>query len=179
MIINVHAGHNPSGKVACGAVGLIDESKEARRVVEYLIKYLRKYGHTVFDCTCNNGTSKMNVLKRIVTKCNSRNADLDISIHFNSGACDKKGNKKTTGTEVYVYRKNSKALPYAKRIVNNIAGLGFTNRGAKYNNSFYYLKHTKCPALLIECCFVDDKDDVDKYNPKTMAKAIADGVGKA
>lgn len=23
MVINVHAGHNPHGKVACGAVGLI------------------------------------------------------------------------------------------------------------------------------------------------------------
>ena len=26
MKINVHAGHNPDGKIACGAVGLIKES---------------------------------------------------------------------------------------------------------------------------------------------------------
>lgn len=32
MVINVHAGHNPHGKVACGAVGLISESLENRRV---------------------------------------------------------------------------------------------------------------------------------------------------
>ena len=30
MIINVHAGHNPDGKVACGAVAIIKESTEAR-----------------------------------------------------------------------------------------------------------------------------------------------------
>ena len=30
MRINVHAGHNPAGKVACGAVGLINESKSKR-----------------------------------------------------------------------------------------------------------------------------------------------------
>ena len=28
MKINVHAGHNPAGKIACGAVGLINESIE-------------------------------------------------------------------------------------------------------------------------------------------------------
>ena len=32
MKINVHAGHNPDGKIACGAVGLIRESTEARKV---------------------------------------------------------------------------------------------------------------------------------------------------
>ena len=180
MNINVHAGHNPSGKIACGAVGLLDESKENRRVVEYLIKYLKNYGHTVYDCTCNNGQSQNDVLKKIVNKCNSRKKiNLDISIHFNSGAYDKKGNKKTTGTEVLVYRKNSKALPYAKKIVKEISELGFTNRGTKYNNSLYYLKHTAAPALLVECCFVDDKDDAKLYDAKKMAKAIADAIGKA
>ena len=100
MKINVHAGHNPDGKIACGAVGLIKESTEARKVKKELIKLLREKGHTVYDCTCQNGTSQTDVLKRIVTKCNKHKVDLDISIHFNSGVADKKGNGKTTGTAV-------------------------------------------------------------------------------
>lgn len=32
MKINVHAGHNPDGKVSCGAIGLIKESTEAKKV---------------------------------------------------------------------------------------------------------------------------------------------------
>lgn len=32
MRINVHAGHNPAGMTACGAVGLINESTENRKV---------------------------------------------------------------------------------------------------------------------------------------------------
>lgn len=180
MVINVHAGHNPSGKVACGAVGILDESKEAREVVSYLIKYLKEYGHTVYNCTVNNGTGQMDVLKKIVTKCNHhKNVKLDISIHFNSGACDKKGNKKTTGVEVIVYRRTSKAKSYAQKIVKSISKLGFTNRGVKTNNSLYYLHHSAAPALLVECCFVDDKDDAKLYNAKKMAKAIADAIGKA
>ena len=30
--------------------------------------------------------------------------------------------------------------------------------------------------MLIECCFVDDKDDVEIYNYKTMAEAIVQGI---
>ena len=90
MRINVHAGHNPDGKIACGAVGLIKESTEARKVKKEVIKLLKKKGHKVYDCTCANGTSQTDVLKRIVTKCNKHKVDLDVSIHFNAGAGDKK-----------------------------------------------------------------------------------------
>lgn len=38
------------------------------------------------------------------------------------------------------------------------------------------LKHTKAPALLIECCFVDDPDDVAIYNADRMAAAIVAGI---
>ena len=40
MRINVHAGHNPDGKIACGAIGIIKESTEARKVVKELKKIL-------------------------------------------------------------------------------------------------------------------------------------------
>ena len=43
MVINVHAGHNPDGKTACGAVGLIKESTENRKVKELVIRYLEEY----------------------------------------------------------------------------------------------------------------------------------------
>lgn len=176
MRINVHAGHNPANKIACGAVGLINESTENRNVVKYLIKYLKEEGHTVYDCTVNNGASQADVLKKIVTKCNSHAVDLDISIHFNSGANDKRGNKKTTGTEVLVHNAKSKAAPYAKKIAASIAKLGYTNRGVKISTSLYFLKNTKAPALLVECCFVDDKDDINIYSAKKIARAICNAI---
>lgn len=176
MRINVHAGHNPDGKIACGAVGLIKESTEARKVKKEVIKLLRKKGHAVYDCTCQNGTSQTDVLKRIVTKCNMHKVDLDISIHFNCGVGDKKGNGKMTGTEVYVYSKKSAAKPAAERVVEEIAALGFKNRGVKIRTDLYVLHRTNSPAMLIECCFVDDKDDVKLYDAKTMAAAIVSGI---
>lgn len=176
MIINVHAGHNPDGKVACGAVGIIKESTEARNVKDEVIRQLKALGHTVYDCTVEDGTSQNDVLAKIVKKCNENSVDLDVSIHFNAGASDKSGNGKTTGTEVYVYSTTSKANTYAEKVCSAIAELGYTNRGVKVSTSLYFLRMTAAPAILIECCFVDDKDDVALYNYKTMASAIVYGI---
>lgn len=176
MRINVHAGHNPAGKVACGAVGLINESTENRRVKDEVIAQLQALGHTVYDCTENNGTGQSDVLKKIVTKCNQHAVDLDVSIHFNSGAGDSSGNSRTTGVEAYVYSTSSAAKPYAEKICQAIADLGFRNRGVKYSTGLYVLKHTVSPAVLIECCFVDDKDDVELYDYQKMAAAIVKGI---
>lgn len=173
---NVHAGHNPDGKKACGAVGLIKESTGARKVKNLVIKYLKAQGHTVYDCTVNDGTSASNVLTKIVSKCNAHKVDLDVSIHFNSGVGDKKGNDKTTGTEVLIYSQTSKAKDEATRICKEIAKLGFKNRGVKIRDELFVLRKTNSPALLIECCFVDDKDDVELYNADKMAKAIVKGI---
>lgn len=173
-IYNVHAGHNPDGKIACGAVGLIKESTEARKVKDEVIRLLRLMGHTVYDTTVDNGANQNDVLVKIVKKCNANKVNLDISIHFNSGANDRAGNGATTGCEVFGFNTNTKVL--GDRICGKISGLGYKNRGFKVSANLYVLKNTNAPAILVECCFVDDKDDVAKYNHKTMAKAIVEGI---
>ncbi len=176
MRINVHAGHNPDGKAACGAVGLIKESTEARKVKNEIIKKLKAAGHTVYDCTCNNGSSQSDVLRKIVAKCNEHTVDLDLSIHFNAGASDEKGNGRTTGVEVLVYSDAGAAKSRAVKVCEKISALGYKNRGVKVNAGLYYLKHAKAPSMLIECCFVDDKDDATLYRYKDMAAAIVRGI---
>ena len=178
MTFNIHGGHNPKGKVACGAVGLIDESEQDRIIKNKVMEYLRAEGHTVYDCTVDNGVSQSDVLKKIVAKCNAHVVDLDVSIHFNSGAKDKKGNGKSCGVEVWVYSKDSKSYAAATRIVNNVSAVGLENRGVKTSTKLYVLKNTKSPALLVEVCFVDDKDDVTVYkkNVDKIAKKIAEGI---
>lgn len=184
MKINVHAGHNADGKVACGAVGLIKESTEARKVKDEVVKQLKALGNTIYDCTVDNASSVSKNLNEIVNKCNAHTVDLDVSIHFNSGAKDKKGNGDTAGVEVFVYKKGGTAQEYAQKVANEISKLGFDKRsdktspvdGVKVSTGLYVLKNTKAPAMLIECCFVDDADDIKLYNYKTMAAAIVKGI---
>ncbi len=184
MKINVHAGHNPDGKIGCGAVGLIKESTEARKIKDEVIRQLKELGHTVNDCTVNEGANASDVLKKIVSKCNANSVDLDVSIHLNAGRNDSKGDGKNGGTEVFVYNASSKAITYAAGVADAIADLGYNKRkdstystaGVKINSSLYVLRNTKAPSMLIECCFVDDKDDVELYDYKAMASAVVRGI---
>lgn len=175
MRFNVHAGHNPDGKVACGAIGFISESTEARNVKNSVISLLKSLGHTVYDCTVDNGSSQTDVLQKIVSKCNAHEADLDLSLHFNAGA-NRLSDKKSTGTEAYIYSSASKAKNYAQKILDNLSSLGLRNRGVKTSKTLYFLRKTKNPALLIEILFCDDPDDTAIYHPETIAQAIVKGI---
>ena len=174
MKVNVHGGHAKTGGGASGAVGLIRESDEDRKVKNEVIKLLAEAGHTVYDCTVDKG-SQSSVLRDIVKKCNAHTVDLDVSIHFNAGASGKKDGK-TTGTEVLIHSNSSKSKAQAEAICKAIAALGFKNRGVKIRPDLYVLKHTNAPALLVECCFVDDPEDVKLYDAKKMAQAIVKGI---
>lgn len=179
--VTIHAGHNPKGKIACGASDYLDESTEARLLVKALKKYLKSYGVKAYDCTVNNGCNQSDILHKIVNKCNSHNRDADISVHFN--ACSHSiADSRTKGTECHVYNVNSKITLLASEICNGISYCGFKNRGVKASPSLYVLKHTDKPCILIEVCFVDDQDDARLYKTnnrrnkiaKTIARAIAD-----
>lgn len=174
MKFNIHAGHNPAGKVACGAVSILNESAENRIVKNEVVRLLGLLGHTVYDCTVDNGKSQADVLTRIVEKCNAHDVDLDVSIHLNSGRNDLNGDKSTGGVECFIYDSKSKAAEKnAKEICASVAkSLHLNNRGVKVNSKFYYLAKTKAQAIIVECCFVDDKDDAERWDAIVCAKAI-------
>lgn len=165
MIINVHGGHSLKCR---GASGLLDEVNEDRKVKNKVIELLRNEGHVVYDCTDDVGRDQNSNLRNIVKKCNAHTVNLDVSIHLNGG--------KGTGTEVYVINKDSAAKPHADRIANDIANaLGIRNRGVKIKN-LYVLRKVKAPALLVECCFVDNQNDKDHWNVDKCATAIVEGI---
>lgn len=173
---NVHGGHN---SIVPGAASILNEVTEDRKVKNKLISLLKGAGHTVYDCTDDSGRTSGANLANIVAKCNKHSVDLDISIHLNSGRKDTKGDGSTGGVEVFCY--DSKTKSVAEKITDAIADeFGYHNRGVKYSTGLYVLRNTKSKAILIECCFVDDKDDAKVWNAERCATAIYKGItGKA
>jgi N-acetylmuramoyl-L-alanine amidase len=169
MKICINPGHtlNSAGS---GAIGIKVESTENRKVANEVIKLLRQEGHTVIESRVDNASSQNEYLKKCVEPANANNCDLFVSIHFNAF------NGRAFGTEVLVYSETSKAKDEAQRISNKISSLGYKNRGVKIRNDLYVLRHTKMPALLVECCFIDNLGDMNMYNPEDMAKAIVEGI---
>lgn len=165
MKFNVHGGHNSH---VTGASKYLNELNEDRKVKNEVIRLLKAQGHTVYDCTDDNGTTQNANLSNIVKKCNAHSVDLDVSIHLNAGG--------GTGVEAYIYP-GSSSKDEAARICSKVASaLGIRNRGVKTSSTLYVLKHTKAPAILVECCFVDSTTDRDKWNATKCAKAIVEGI---
>ena len=172
---NVHGGHSLKCR---GTSALLDEVVEDRKVKNKLIELLRANGNTVYDCTDDYSTTQYTNLRSIITKCNAHNADLDISIHLNSARNDRVGDGKCGGVEVYAYDDRAYGVAYqiAESIANTL-GIGFHGTPVKYNKNLYVLRSTKAKAVLIECCFVDDKDDAEHWNATKCAMAIASALG--
>ena len=170
MKIAVRGGHVPK---FTGASKFIDELTEDRRVKDSVIKYLKQLGCDVLDVTPPDNTSTLNGdLSYGVNKANNWRADLFISIHFNKAYDIYNG---CLGSEVCVYSN----FDIAQRVVNELAKLGFKNRGQKVRNNLYELNHTKMKAMIIEVCFVEATEDVALYKKlghdligKTIALAV-------
>lgn len=164
MKLAINAGHTITG-VGTGAVGHINESKENREVTKLVIQMLKQLGHSVIDCTIDKSD---NYLKDAVNIANNYNVDLAVSIHFNAGG--------GTGVETLVYNGHDIPNKHAKSVNKEISSLGYKNRGVKQRPDLYWLKATTAKAILIECCFVDSKEDISKYSAKKMAEAITKGL---
>lgn len=168
MIIGIDKGHALKGSV--GAVGILNEVVENRAVGNRLISMLKEYGHTIVDCSVDEAYNSDSQLAGIVKKANAQKLDLFVSIHFNSFS-----KESANGTETYTTA-NSSAKAVAKRINDEVvASCGFYNRGLK-EESFYVLRNTTAPALLLEVCFITNQGDCNKYNAEKVAKAIFKGI---
>lgn len=164
MKIVINAGHTKIGK-GTGAKGYLNESKETRRIAYTLMGLLANSDHEVIPAVFDKSSDN---LKEAVDLANNKNADLFISIHLNAGG--------GTGCEAYTWK--GEKLPLATQICENITKLGYKNRGIKDGSKLYVVKNTKCTAILVECCFVDNKSDYTKYDYELIAYSICDAIIK-
>ncbi|OFI05568.1 autolytic lysozyme [Clostridium acetireducens DSM 10703] len=164
MKIGIDIGHNCPPDI--GALGIKFEDELTRNIGSMVINKLKILGYSVVNCTPDYAKSVLESLYKRVNTANNNKVDLFVSIHFNAGG----GN----GTEVFAISPVGRLI--AKRVVDNISILGFKNRGVKDGRMLYVLKNTIAPAILIEGCFIDSKEDMKLYNGESMANAIIKAI---
>lgn len=175
MKLTIHAGHNPDGNVACGAVGFLKESTCAREIVHHLAAVFSETAHHVSDVTVNNGVSATDVLQKLTYLMNAEKVDLNISIHLNAA-----NEASAKGVECYYYEGNGTTRNAAEEICKSLSDrMGYKNRGAKPNKTLYVIRKTMDPTILVECGFVTNKEDCERYDAKQIAESIYDGLRKA
>jgi N-acetylmuramoyl-L-alanine amidase len=173
MHLVISSGH---GKHVGGAVGLINEVDEARRVVDTLADELKIRGVQVTTFHDNTSYDQDTNLKTIVDFHNSKTRDYDLSVHFNAHLDEGDTTERPVGTEVFSISQDSLASEVAQAISESG---DLINRGSKDGNELYFCRHTDMPALLLEICFVDSEEDVTNYtiNFDAICGAIGDVFG--
>ena len=161
MKCTISAGHT---RVSRGAVGLIDEWEEACRVRDEVVRLTG--AHRVVDDVTTTANDN---LVYVVNAHNGTTRAYDVSIHFNASSVT---TTRPIGVEVLYY--SDQALARKMSAAISEAG-GLIDRGAKQRQELYFLRHTTRPAILIEVCFVNSKEDVMRYrqNFAAICRAIA------
>lgn len=164
--ISVHAGHGPAYMTGCGAVGILNESVENRIVTEKLVKLLNLHNEIYCeDVTFDTAASPNYILQYLAAKINAVAAGINLSIHLNAGGGQ--------GCECWCYAPNSDSVPLAEFITKQISqDLNIPNRGVKYNTKLAILRNTSFPTIIVECCFVDNMYDAQKWNANSCAQSI-------
>lgn len=177
--IFIDQGHNPSG-INAGAEGFgLREQDITYNVGMYLANLLnanpnfeaRTSRTTPEQVLGYNNTSSLN---ERVSMANSWPADYFLSIHANANV-----NPDVNGTEIYVYQSYSEAYTMAEFILPSIVErVGTKNNGIRINTSFYVLRRTNMPALLIELAYITNYSDSEKLrnDQYQFAYAIYEGI---
>lgn len=201
MTICLDPGHggSDSGATAFGT----KESDLTLKIAQYCKEELSKYDvNVVMTRTTDTRLSEEAALdlKNRVEVAKKAGASYFISIHINSAA-----NSAAKGAEVYYPNtsgnKNlsSNGQNLAKAIQSQLAALGLYDRGIKIRNytdgttssnpnssdqDYYgvirYAKQANITGLIVEHCFISNKEEFDKYlgsNAKLQQLGIADARG--
>lgn len=166
--IALSSGH---GAKISGAVGIINEVQEARKVCDKVGDLLRAAGVSCRVYHENTATSVSQNLANIGNWHNAQTRDRDVSVHFNAS----KVTSSPVGTECLYLTQQTLAAQVSKAMAD--AG-GFKNRGAKKRTNLYFLNKVAKPAILLEVCFVDSSADVAAYrkNFDNICRAIAESI---
>ncbi|MBB6632337.1 N-acetylmuramoyl-L-alanine amidase [Clostridium algidicarnis] len=169
-LISGDAGHNSPPDTGSG--GYRQEDDLTKEIWNLIQDKLRSRGYLTKDCTPwgKRFDSVNKSLAFRVNEANNSGSKLHLCIHFNSGG--------GTGVECYISGNKDLERGFATNICNEISKLGYINRGVKTAN-LYVPRYTSMPCVLVECSFVDSRQDMDKYNGNDIAEAIVKAVTNA
>ena len=161
-----HGGTDP------GAVKYIREETVNLNMALACRDYLKANG---VDVKMSRSTDKNTTSSGIVNACNSYKPDLAVSIHNNAGG----GN----GCEVYYTIKGGAGKKLAKNINSEFKNIGQNSRGVKTRKGsrgdyYFFIREIKCPAVITEAVFVDNKADAAQADTLAEQKAFGVAIAK-
>ncbi len=171
VYVGIGHGGSDSGAVGNGFL----EKNLTLSIGKYCNERLKQYGiETKISRTSDIDSS----INSKVAASNAFKADVCMDIHINAGGGD--------GSEVYYSHVSPNGKRLAQAIVDSMVKIGQNTRGIKTKldtdgtDYFGMIRMTDAPAVLVECAFIDNANDIKIINTEAKRKifgyAIADGV---
>lgn len=177
-VVVVDSGHGGSDPGKVGINGALEKDinlKISKKVETYLKAENIEVIMTRED---ENGLaeSKVEDMKKRVAVINEKKPVLAVSIHQNSY-----GQESIHGAQVFYYSHSAEGRQAAEIMQKALLTADAENkRQAKENDTYYMLKRTEVPVIIVECGFLSNQEEAQKlvteeYQEK-IAKAVCEGV---
>ena len=115
-------------------------------------------------------------LTQQVNECNAFAPDVAVNIHNNAGGGD--------GAEAFHSVVGGTGKKLAVNILDEVVKIGQNSRGAKTRKNssggdyYGFIRQTACPAVIVECAFVDNKKDIEIVDTKAEQAAFGVAIAK-
>lgn len=121
----------------------------------------------------NEANKKQQDMKRRVEKIEAAKADLAVSIHQNSYT-----QEYVKGPQVFYYETSEKGKLLAEFLQESLnENLQIERpREIKANNTYYILKKTPIPTVIVECGFLSNSQEVKLLNTQEYQQRVAQAV---
>lgn len=178
-IVIIDAGHGGKDPGKIGVNDVLEKDLNlqiAKKVKENLEKQKVTVIMTREDDTAEDG--KMADMKKRVALINEEKPAIAVSIHQNSySQADIKG------AQVFYYEHSEVGKNAALIIQEELKQIDSENtREAKGNDTYYLLKKTEVPTIIVECGFLSNAQEAEKLTDETyqneLANSICDGIIK-
>ena len=162
-----HGGSDP------GASSYLVEKDVNLAMAKYCCELLQQNG---VEVKMSRAKDEYDPLSEEIEECNAFNPDLAIDVHNNAGGGD--------GFEAFYHYRGGTSKVLAQNIEKEIIKIGQNSRGIKIrlnefgSDYFGFIRRTKCPAVIVEGVFVDNKTDAAIADTASEQKAFGYAYAK-
>ena len=124
--------------------------------------------------TTGDGSKKTEDMQARVKMINETKPVLTVSIHQNSYE-----DPEIHGAQVFYYIHSREGEAVAKILQESLQEIDPENhRQAKANETYYLLRRTKVPTVIVECGFLTNPEEAEKLSGEEYQEQVAEAVAK-
>lgn len=178
-IVVLDAGHGAadSGKVGVNDVLEKDLNLQIAKKVQVNLEeegiqvvMTRDDDQGLYDDTVSN--KKLEDMKKRVALINEVKPHLVVSIHQNSYS-----DSSIKGAQVFYYEHSKEGEAVAGVMQEELRTLDSENkRQIKANDTYYLLKHTEVPTIIVECGFLSNPQEAEKLGTEDYQNQVAEAI---